>query len=42
MHAESLAKLEEQQAALVEQVGRLVHTAGTLVAPKPEQHLAHI
>ena len=35
-HAESLAKLEQQQAALVEQVGKLAHAVGTLVAPKPD------
>ena len=34
-HAESLAKLDKQQAALAEQMGKLVDTVNTFVAPKP-------
>jgi hypothetical protein len=34
-HAESLAKLDKQQAALAEQMGKLVDTVNKFVAPKP-------
>ena len=34
-HAESLAKLDKQQAALAEQMGNLVDTVNKFVAPKP-------
>ena len=34
-HAESLAKLDKQEAALAEQMGKLVDTVNKFVAPKP-------
>ena len=34
-HAESLAKLDKQQVALAEQMGKLVDTVNKFVAPKP-------
>ena len=34
-HAESLAKFDKQQAALAEQMGKLVDTVNKFVAPKP-------